>query len=449
MEKELLSVRQMSEFLGVSVRTGYRYLEKREFPYIKEPLRIRRDDLEHWLNEGKVEALLSRRLIRKSLTIPIKNPLGGGVILTSATERGCLAFGSAYKRKKCKHFTIDYRNKDGKRVQRVIKDAKNQEEAEEALRIAFIKEFSIEDGRKQHIGFREFSEVYLQDYAMTEKKSWKTDEYRLRNLKEYFKDTDLRYINARMVRQFRAERLRKGNGEASCNRYLALLKRMFTLAIEDNYCETNPVKSVKFFSEANVKRERVLTQVEEVRLLDSCSEVLRPVVLTALHSGMRRGEILSLKWKNVDMLKKVITVEHTKSGKVRLIPLNDVLIEELTVLKKDSTGELVFPFPFGKVRMMFENARKRAELEVTFHALRHTFATRLVERGADIITVSQLLGHHSILVTQKYAHSNEDRKREAVELLKEPKKVHPGDKMVTKLQGDKSEGRVVPLFTVN
>lgn len=437
----------VAEITGYSKRHIYRLVHSGIIPHFwtgAGGLRFYESKIDEWMTAGGTsKARFSDRVLKKLLKKhPEKRKIKlGGAKMAKFQASPC--FGSVYQRKAGGNFTIDYRKRDGQRVQRVIKNAKNQQEAEEALKSAVIKEFSIEDGRKQNIAFTEFAGFYLRDYAMNEKKSWKTDEYRLNVLKEYFKDTDLRYINARMIRQFKAERLRKGNTEASCNRYLALLKRMFTLAIDDNYCSENPVKKVKFFSEANREKYRVLTQKEEAKLLESCPMMsLKPIVVIALHTGMRRGEILALKWKNVDMLKRVITVENTKSGKMRLIPINDVSLAVLTRLRKEATNKFVFPFHFRKVRIMFENARRQAKLKVRFHDLRHTFATRLIERGADIITVQQLLGHHSVTVTMKYAHSNEDRKRQAVELLK----VHAGDKRVTNSESDYSEKLLTHSF---
>ncbi len=137
---------------------------------------------------------------------------------------------------------------------------------------------------------------------------------------------------------------------------------------------------------------------------------------------MKSGKLLNLKWKNVDLNKRIIVVEKTKSGKVRFVPINDVLHGELLRLRRENKSE-EFVFPFRSVRTAFENARERAGLKIRFHDLRHTFTSRLVEEGVDIVTVQSLLGHHSISVTQRYTHSCDERKRRAVELLSriEPK----------------------------
>jgi integrase len=246
----------------------------------------------------------------------------------------------------------------------------------------------------------------------------------------------------------------KGLSGSRINRYLALLKKMFNLAIDWGYLDTNPVKKVQLFSEKDNLVERILGDVEEQRLLDECADHLRPIVKTALHTGMRRGEILNLKWDQVDLRKRSIRVEKTKSGKNRHVPINDDLHEEFSRLKK-LNGNSIYVFlnpktgqPIKEVKTAFNAAKRRADIQgLRFHDLRHTFASRLIEMGADIITVKDLLGHHSVVVTQRYTHSSSDQKMNAVQKLahKEelPREIVPN--LSTKIE----DGRLNALFTVN
>ncbi|MFX0211364.1 MAG: site-specific integrase, partial [Candidatus Hodarchaeota archaeon] len=165
---------------------------------------------------------------------------------------------------------------------------------------------------------------------------------------------------------------------------------------------------------------------------EECTDHLKPIVVTALHTGMRRGEILSLKWDQVNLSKRIIRVEKTKSGKIRYIPINDVLFEELIKLKKQNgKSDYVFLYPRTKkpiadVKTAFNAAKEDAGIkDLRFHDLRHTFASRLVERGVDIITVMDLLGHHSVVVTQRYTHSKADQKMNAVQNLAQKKAKSP------------------------
>jgi integrase len=169
-------------------------------------------------------------------------------------------------------------------------------------------------------------------------------------------------------------------------------------------------------SEQNQVVERILSSAEEQRLLDECSERLKPVVVLALHTGMRKSELLNLKWKNIDFVKKMILVEHTKSGRARRIPMNETAEAELLALKSRNGTERVFPY--ASIRSAWEGARKRAGLVgLRFHDLRHTFATRLIERGVDPVRVQRLLGHSTLLVTQRYLHASDVGLRNAVAQL--------------------------------
>ena len=155
---------------------------------------------------------------------------------------------------------------NGKRVQKVAPDADTKEDAVLALQREVAQVFTGENGLEQNtrdMGFRNFSQVYLQDYAMIDKKSWQTDEYRLSKLIDFFKDIELREITPSMIRKFRASILKDGIAESTTNREMALLKKMFSLAIDEGYLEHDPVKKIKMYSEHDSIRDRVLLREEE------------------------------------------------------------------------------------------------------------------------------------------------------------------------------------------
>jgi integrase len=214
--------------------------------------------------------------------------------------------------------------------------------------------------------------------------------------------------------------------KTTVNRGLQILKRMFNLASDWGYASENPVTKVRLFSEKGNKKERILAAEEERALMESCSEHLRPIVITALNSGMRRGEILKLRWATVDFDKRIVRVEETKSGEPRKVDMNAVLFELLRWQRiLNPAGEYVFMNPdtgkpYVEVGKAFRAACRRAGIKgLRFHDLRHTFASRLIEAGANIITVRDLLGHSSVKLTERYTHSNGEQKRRAVELLVE------------------------------
>lgn len=156
---------------------------------------------------------------------------------------------------------------------------------------------------------------------------------------------------------------------------------------------------------------------------------------------MRKAEVANLKWDQVDMRSKEIEVVRTKSGKKRIIPISEDLYEELKLLReKNGSTEFVFQYTDQKTgekrhlryfRRSFETACRRAKISgFTFHDLRHTFASRLVRSGVDLITVKDLLGHYSVKTTERYTHSNQEQKRKAVELLSNENSRKKAEKVV-------------------
>ena len=186
----------------------------------------------------------------------------------------------------------------------------------------------------------------------------------------------------------------------------------------------NPIKKVRFARENN-GRIRWLSLDEEACLLAHCGPQLRPLVLTALHTGFRRSELLSLTWHDVDFCRRVVMVQaaYAKDGAARSVPMNDVLTTTLQAIKMTAmTDGLVFcnrnGAPYKSFRTAFETAVKKAEVvDFTFHDLRHTFASRLVMSGVDLPTVKELLGHKDISMTLRYAHLSTGHKQHAVRLL--------------------------------
>jgi len=425
--EKLLSVKELSERLGVHESTIYRRCARGLLSYVKigRSIRFRPKDIEDWLEQGGRKAVLLTKFISPHIYS------SGGVEMPRGKSRTRLssAYGSVYQRKtKTGHWTIDYYDASGKRIQRVAKCAQTRQEAMIALHNAVRKEFFKSQGIKEEkrpVCFEELADLYVENYAKLNKESWKDDMYRIEaHMKPFFGDLELHNVTPLLIEKYRAKRLKKGVSKSTVNREASIMKKMFNLAIDWNVAEENPVQKVKLFSEKDTMKERILTEKEEAVLLARSSCYLKSILITALNTGMRRGEILNLKWSQVNMEKRCLRVEQTKSGKNRMIPINGYLYRELLKVKSlNGKSEYVFPNPktgrpFTEVKKSFKNACKRAGIhDLRFHDLRHTFATRLIESGVDLITVRDLLGHFSVRVTQRYTHSNQNQKKEAVELL--------------------------------
>jgi hypothetical protein len=192
---------------------------------------------------------------------------GGQEMARPSRSRQNYGNGGVYKRKKGKSWIIDYRNENGKKIQKAVPWAKTKQAAQYARQMEMAKvnrrKFGWEQD-KEKMGFREFAEIYLQDYAKTEKDSWKTDEFRLRKMKDYFKDTELSSITPLKIHEFKALRLEEGIAKATTNRDIASLKKMFNIAIEEGYLEHNPAKKIKAAYEAVVGRVVRLVEIRQL-----------------------------------------------------------------------------------------------------------------------------------------------------------------------------------------
>jgi len=270
--------------------------------------------------------------------------------------------------------------------------------------------------------------VFKDDYLnykrdVSKKRFWQRDEELLRPLCKLFGPKKLSEITIQDLEEFKQVRLKEVSS-ATVNRSLSVLRHLFNLAKRWNkFYGDNPVSIVGMLEEHN-QVQRVLTLDEEHRLLTESISYLGPVIFTALNTGMRRGEILSLKWSDVDLDTNLITVNQTnsKSKKERRVPVNSPMRTMLLELKlKSLNSEYVFldneDAAIKTIRSAYETACKRAGLqELRFHDLRHTAATRMVETGANIVAISKILGHSDIKTTMRYAHPEESL-REALESL--------------------------------
>jgi integrase len=281
-------------------------------------------------------------------------------------------------------------------------------------------EFRIKKQAK--VRFDVYSERYMKEYSIPKKRSWRRDKASLVSLRPFFGSISMGKINRFLIEQYQAKRTEGGLKPGTVNRETALLSHIFTRAVEEGIVQNNPVRLVKPLK-VNTIMNRFLSSEEIARLLDASSDEFRPVVFTAVNTGMREGELLALKWANVDLTKGVIRVTQTKSGKDRWIPINDHLREVLAGLKGASSSEYVFASKrtgtrVKKIESAWKGALRRSGIApCRFHDLRHAFASHLVASGADLVTVKELLGHQDIRMTMIYAHTAPQYKREAVARL--------------------------------
>jgi integrase len=251
----------------------------------------------------------------------------------------------------------------------------------------------------------------------------------LKHLNRYFKDMQLADITPKTISAYMNMRRREAASVATINRELAMLSKAFNLAVKQwEWCHTNPCSRIQREPENN-RIDRWLTPDEEKRLLKGAQGYLNgqlyEIIVLALNTGMRQGELLSLKWKDVDWFRKTVTVRKTKNKDPKILPLNQTAYDLL--LRKSKVASISgYVFATGRstrtsrwnLTREFKNALKKAGIShFRFHDLRHTFATRLVQNGSDLYAVAKLLGHRDINTTQRYAHHYPESLRSHVENL--------------------------------
>lgn len=315
---------------------------------------------------------------------------------------------------------------NGERYHLLCQGAETKDKArelEDAYRYDIrLRQKGLAAKKEKKVTFFELLEMY-QNYANIHNKDTAHIHSKIKSMKDYFHNKDIKTINTQDVENY-IKHLKKTKNitDSTINRYISLLRKAFNIAIENNLISFNPCKPVKKLKEDNQKI-RYLTQEEEKSLFRELPERLKPIIITALHTGLRRSNILYLKWDNVDFEYGFIEIlkQDNKGHKVIRIPMSDTLRNVL--LNIEHTSEYVFVNPetnkpYNNIHKAFKSACERAGINnFRFHDLRHTVATRLVINGVDIRTVQEIMAHSSIVTTQRYMHPTPESKLDAINIL--------------------------------
>jgi integrase len=359
-----------------------------------------------------------------------------------------------------RRWLVDFRCR-GRRITRII-DGDRRRAEDEVIRIKaeiFAGKFvplkkegkSLTDG-----SFAAHADEVLKVYFKPNKRSSRRDEVSIGHLKNFFTGSSLTSIKHRLIEHYMEERRVAGVESSTVNRELACLKTILEKAVEWERLEKNPARRVKKFKEPP-RRERVLTEEEESRVIAVSNPTLRRMIVIALNTGMRRGEILNLRWEAVDLIHGRITVENSKSGKPREIPINSEVFAIFADMPQNGGyifGSTENGAPLKDIKTAWIGACRRAKknkndkgiTDLRFHDLRHTFATRYIESGGDIVSLSEILGHSSILMTARYCKATWTRKRQFVEKLANRREIS-GDKAETSRPKHLERGlKQEPLF---
>ncbi len=324
---------------------------------------------------------------------------------------------------------------DGKRKREVVKLKGIPPEhinRQDALKFLSIKKAEVAQGvyvelKTKPVLFEKLVSAFIDGYSKTNKKSWARDVTSCKVLSEYFGGKRLSQITPWLVDKYKSKRLkdvsrRKGTvSKATINRELACLKKMLSYAVGEKWLASNPLSGYKLFREVQ-NRVRFVSPVEFKKVYNQAAVTLKPILLIAYNTGMRRGEILKLKWADVDFPGRLILVTDPKNSEPRQITMNDECHSTLLSLRIEAQGEHVISLegrPVKTFHTAFKAAVRRSGVQpFTFHDLRHTYASNLAMAGVDIATVQELLGHKSINMTKRYSHPTLEHKKRAVEKIK-------------------------------
>ena len=223
-----------------------------------------------------------------------------------------------------------------------------------------------------------------------------------------------------LIEDYKADRI-KFVCVATVNRELSLAKSILNKTMEWGFVDRNPFQKVKFFKENNT-RTRFLGMEEFVRLIAACSERLKPIVIVAVGTGLRKSNILKLQWDQIHYQINQICVRRPKGRSDYYIPMDQIVADLLKVLHHCPSCSYVFcqgshkpPSVSGWVRKDFTKALLLAGIvDFMFHDLRHTFASYLAMAGYDVKTIMELLGHSSTRMAERYIHLSPQHKQNAV-----------------------------------
>ena len=343
-----------------------------------------------------------------------------------------------------KNYFIDYYGPDRKRHREVagtkLSDAATKKEE---IREQIRKGKYPAERKKYTTTFEELIKKYKEIFQ-DQKSFVSSKKFALKSIEEYFAGRLLSQITSYDIESYKRLRRetritvtrRKGENrfvvdtgriraDATVNRNLACLSHLFSKAVEWEMMEESPLKKMRnvFFKENN-QRTRFLTEEEINRLLaveyEGLPSYLKPIIATAIYTGLRKGEIFNLKWKDVDLERGLIYVRVNKQNRLQVKMVNDDLIN--IFMKLPVKGEYLFHDeegnPIKDLKRSFHTALKMAGIkDFRFHDLRHTSCSYMTMRGAPIQAVQNHAGHSSVKMTMRYSHLSPAFQKGSVQLL--------------------------------
>ncbi len=301
---------------------------------------------------------------------------------------------------------------------------------QEALKWARLIEVQIEQGTyidespkdpiKSDISFADAVEKYLETHSI-HKANYRSESGILRLLSKRWDGRKLSSIAKQDVSNLKNDLYKLGRASSTINHYLNAISQLFKLASNEwGHIIPNPVEGISRALEPVGRMKRLLPSDEELLLYyckQSCCKHLAEIVTIATETGMRCGEILSMRWEDVDFINRRVLLRKTKNGDSRQVPLSTRAKEALESMYKPDEL-IVFPYQHWKMRRHFNAAVNKAKLahkgvqnpfnDLRFHDLRHEALSRLSDKGLNVIELAHISGHKTLSMLRRYTHPNHE-----------------------------------------
>ncbi|MCK4788369.1 MAG: site-specific integrase [Desulfobacteraceae bacterium] len=279
------------------------------------------------------------------------------------------------------------------------------------------------------IRFSDFCDKYISWAWSSKPASALREQQRLRKIRDFFQGLEIVYlddITSYHIEQLKAELKKNGLSKATINRYLQILRGLFYKAIDwEVYNKPNPLKKIRFYREESPVEGLSPEDVQKILLAaraiskksgSKLQALFHDLVMFALNTGMRKSEVLNLTW---DGVKGDIISIRGKGEKGRIVPLN--LRAKAIIIRQPRKDQYIFDIPNRHQPDLFRRTiiriRKETGINFHFHLLRHYFVSILLEKGVDITTIGDIVGHSRKMTSLLYSHTDKERKRKAVSLL--------------------------------
>jgi len=275
-----------------------------------------------------------------------------------------------------------------------------------------------------NVTIKEVLKRYIDEVScLKAKTTYSRDQQIVQHFFDFFGDIPLKQVTPSLISKYKSQRLKKVSA-TTVRIELSFLRRVFNTAINEwELCKENPVTKIFKTLPPEVKRVRFLKPEEAERLRFTLPSWLRPIVIVACQTGLRRSNLVHLKVSQVDFKNNLIHVGKTKNGEPICIPMTQLVRETIqnVIRERKVISPYVFcdergkPYTKEQVTVAFGRAVKRAKIkDLRFHDLRHDFATYLVRSGVDLYRVQKLLNHKDQRMTQRYAHLLIEDLRDAI-----------------------------------